>query len=142
MGHTSAMGLISSGFHLRMFQIAWDHVEVLSPGSFFIPSIFRFSHVQSYNFLLTYCPLTPSLSPPGERGRVSRILIPGDVVYADYAIGRFNLYGAEASQLKKSLVRLGELEVDILLPGHNQIVKSLPKGYILKTAMQWEAYLK
>jgi len=32
--------------------------------------------------------------------------------------------------------------VDILLPGHNQIVKGLPKGYILKTAKQWEPYLR
>jgi hydroxyacylglutathione hydrolase len=38
-------------------------------------------------------------------------------------------------------VRLGELEVDILLPGHNRIVKDLPKGYISKTARQWESYL-
>jgi glyoxylase-like metal-dependent hydrolase (beta-lactamase superfamily II) len=71
-----------------------------------------------------------------------KILIPGDVVYADYAIGRFDLYGADGSALKKSLIRLSELEVNILLPGHNQIVKGLPKGYILKTANQWEPYLK
>jgi hypothetical protein len=71
-----------------------------------------------------------------------KILIPGDVVYADHAIGRFDLYGADAPELKKSLMRLAELEVDILLPGHNQIVKGLPKGYILKTAKQWESYLK
>jgi hydroxyacylglutathione hydrolase len=70
-----------------------------------------------------------------------KTLIPGDVVYADYAIGRFDLYGARASQLKESLMRLGALEVDILLPGHNRIVKGLPKGYILETARQWESYL-
>lgn len=71
-----------------------------------------------------------------------KILIPGDVIYADYAIGRFDLYGADASELKKSLMRLAELEVDILLPGHNRTVIGLPKGYILKTANQWESYLK
>jgi len=70
-----------------------------------------------------------------------KALIPGDVVYADYAIGRFDLYGAKGSQLKESLLRLGKLEVDILLPGHNRIVKGLPKGYILETARQWESYL-
>ncbi len=73
--------------------------------------------------------------------RANRILIPGDVIYADHAIGRFDLYGANASDLKNSLLRLAELEVDILLPGHNQIVKNLPKGYIRKTARQWEPYL-
>ena len=83
-----------------------------------------------------------SLGSIGLYHRSLKILIPGDVVYADYAIGRFDLYGADASELKKSLLRLAELEVDILLPGHNQIVKGLPKGYILKTVKQWESYLK
>jgi hydroxyacylglutathione hydrolase len=70
-----------------------------------------------------------------------KILIPGDVIYADYAIGRFDLHGADAGELKKSLYRLAELEVDMLLPGHNQIVKSLPPDYVTKTAKMWEPYL-
>lgn len=70
-----------------------------------------------------------------------KILIPGDVVYADYAIGRFDLYSADASQLKESLNRLARLDIDILLPGHNQIMKGVPAGYIKKTAKMWEAYL-
>ena len=73
--------------------------------------------------------------------KTDKILIPGDVIYADYAIGRFDLHGADASELKKSLLRLAELKVDVLLPGHNEIVEKLPAGYILKTAKQWEAYL-
>jgi len=83
-----------------------------------------------------------SMGSIGLYHRPTKILIPGDVVYADYAIGRFDLYGADGPELKKSLMRLAELEVDILLPGHNQIVKALPKGYILKTAKQWEPYLR
>jgi hydroxyacylglutathione hydrolase len=83
-----------------------------------------------------------SMGSIGLYHRPMKILIPGDVVYADYAIGRFDLYGADAARLKESLMRLAELEVDILLPGHNQIVKGLPKGYILKTAKQWESYLR
>ncbi|MBW2039926.1 MAG: MBL fold metallo-hydrolase [Deltaproteobacteria bacterium] len=74
--------------------------------------------------------------------RPQLILIPGDVVYADYAIGRFDLHGANASQLRQSLMRLAELEVDILLPGHNRIVKGPPAGYIRETASQWEPYLR
>lgn len=70
-----------------------------------------------------------------------KILIPGDVVYADYAIGRFDLHGADADQLKKSLYNLAKLEVDTLLPGHNQIVKRLPPDYVMKTAKMWEPYL-
>ncbi|MBW2066324.1 MAG: MBL fold metallo-hydrolase [Deltaproteobacteria bacterium] len=73
--------------------------------------------------------------------RQGKILIPGDVVYADYAIGRFDLHNADGSVLKDSLKRLAELEVDILLPGHNRIVKGLPPGYILETLRQWEPYL-
>lgn len=70
-----------------------------------------------------------------------KILIPGDVVYADHAIGRFDLHGANPDQLKKSLYRLADLEIDMLLPGHNQIVKGLPPDYVRKTAKMWEPYL-
>jgi glyoxylase-like metal-dependent hydrolase (beta-lactamase superfamily II) len=70
------------------------------------------------------------------------VLIPGDVVYADYAIGRFDLYGASGVELEKSLLSLAELDVKILLPGHNRIVEDLPEGYILKTAKQWGPYLR
>lgn len=73
--------------------------------------------------------------------RKGRILIPGDVVYADYAIGRFDLHRANGSVLRDSLMRLAELEVDILLPGHNRIVKGLPQDYILETLRRWEPYL-
>jgi hydroxyacylglutathione hydrolase len=82
-----------------------------------------------------------SMGSIGLYHRPTKTLIPGDVIYADYAIGRSDLYGADAAGLKESLMRLAELEVDILLPGHNRIVKGLPKGYILKTAQQWEPYL-
>lgn len=81
---------------------------------------------------------------PGSIGlyhREKRVLIPGDVVYADNAIGRFDLHKADGAELKNSLMRLAELDVDILLPGHNRIVKDLPQGYILKTARQWEPHL-
>ena len=68
-----------------------------------------------------------------------RVLIPGDTVYADGAIGRFDLHGADPKALDASLVRLAELEVDILLPGHNDILESVPDGYIADTARQWAA---
>jgi hydroxyacylglutathione hydrolase len=83
-----------------------------------------------------------SMGSIGLYHRPMKILIPGDVVYADYAIGRYDLFGANGPELRKSLIRLAELGVDILLPGHNQIVKGLPKGYIQKTAKQWEPYLR
>ncbi|MBW1798028.1 MAG: MBL fold metallo-hydrolase [Deltaproteobacteria bacterium] len=73
--------------------------------------------------------------------RPEKILIPGDVVYADYAIGRFDLHGASGVQHKESLLSLAELDVDILLPGHNRIVEDVKPGYIMETAKQWEPYL-
>lgn len=73
--------------------------------------------------------------------REKKVLIPGDVVYGDYAIGRFDLFGANAQELKNSLSKLSKLEVDILLPGHNQIVKGLPSDYIFRTMKMWEPYL-
>jgi hydroxyacylglutathione hydrolase len=73
--------------------------------------------------------------------RNQKVLIPGDVVYADYAIGRFDLHGAEGSVLAKSLLRLADLEVDTLLPGHNRVVKGVKPGYIRDTAKQWAPYL-
>ena len=81
---------------------------------------------------------------PGSIGlynKSKKILIPGDVVYSDYAIGRFDLHGANGSDLKDSLLRLAQLEVDILLPGHNRVVTDLSPGYIADTARQWASYL-
>ncbi|MCD6296312.1 MAG: MBL fold metallo-hydrolase [Deltaproteobacteria bacterium] len=82
-----------------------------------------------------------SLGSIGLYYRPEKILIPGDVVYADYAIGRFDLYGASGAQHKASLLSLAELDVNILLPGHNRIVEDVKPGYIMETAKQWEPYL-
>jgi len=73
--------------------------------------------------------------------REARILIPGDVVYADHAIGRYDLHGASGPVLKRSLSALADLDVSILLPGHNRIVEGLPAGYIRRTEAQWAPYL-
>jgi hydroxyacylglutathione hydrolase len=82
---------------------------------------------------------------PGGIGLYNQLngtLIPGDVVYADHAIGRFDLHGAKANQLADSLMKLADLSVRVLLPGHNRIMKDVPDGYILKTAKQWASYLR
>jgi len=71
-----------------------------------------------------------------------KTLIPGDVVYADYAIGRYDLYGADPVQHLKSLTLLSELDVNMLLPGHNRIMDHVPDGYIKETVEQWGHYLK
>ncbi len=73
--------------------------------------------------------------------RQEKILIPGDVIYADYAIGRYDLHGADPAQHMNSLNRLAELDVTMLLPGHNRIMTNVPEGYIRDTATQWAGYL-
>ena len=70
------------------------------------------------------------------------VLIPGDVIYSDNAIGRFDLFGANPDALKKSLYLLAGMKVDVLLPGHNEIVRGLPDGYIKRVAKMWEPYLR
>ena len=71
----------------------------------------------------------------------NRVLIPGDTVYADYNIGRFDLYSADGNQLRRSLERLGQLDAEILLPGHNRILKEGAADSIGKTLARWEQYL-
>ncbi len=77
----------------------------------------------------------------GLYNAAEKILIPGDVVYADYAIGRFDLHGADPQQHKASLYRLAELEVEMLLPGHERVMETVPSGYLGETAKQWERYM-
>ena len=72
----------------------------------------------------------------------NKILIAGDVVYADYTIGRFDFFGSSAQELKSTLQFLSSLDVNILLPGHNQIMMDVPRGYLLETAKRWEPFLK
>lgn len=73
---------------------------------------------------------------------VEKILIPGDVVYADHAIGRYDLFGADPKQHLDSLRRLAGMDVKMLLPGHNRIMNSVPDGYIKETLEQWMSYLR
>lgn len=82
-----------------------------------------------------------SLGSIGLYCKALGLLIPGDVVYADHAIGRFDLYGAHGPTLARSLGLLADLDVKILLPGHNATVLNCPQGYIQRTLAQWEAYL-
>jgi len=67
--------------------------------------------------------LTPGHSP----GSVclywpeKKALFTGDVVFSQ-SIGRTDLPGGSGRQLKESIMRLAELDVDILCPGHGDVV--------------------
>jgi len=71
----------------------------------------------------------------------TKTLIPGDVIYADHAIGRYDLHGADAEQHLNSLTLLSEMNVKMLLPGHNSIMNNVPDGYIRETLEYWKGYL-
>jgi len=50
-----------------------------------------------------------------------KVLFSGDTVFA-YGIGRFDLPGGSLRALISSLARLLELDIEILLPGHGEVV--------------------
>lgn len=53
----------------------------------------------------------------------SRTVIPGDTVYADGGIGRWDLKGGDYRQLVASLERLAGLEAERMYPGHGPSVE-------------------
>jgi len=67
--------------------------------------------------------LTPGHSP----GSISlywpekKTLFTGDVVFSQ-SIGRTDLPGGSGKQLKESITRLAELDVEVLCPGHGDVV--------------------
>ena len=66
-----------------------------------------------------------------------RLFMSGDTIYADGAIGRYDLVSADPAQLKKSLELVAGLNVDILLPCHNRIVRSGASAMVKNTVLQW-----
>jgi len=58
-----------------------------------------------------------------------KILISGDTVFGKGSFGRVDL-GGNASMLLSSLEFLSKLNVDVLMPGHGDIVKSKGKKWI------------
>lgn len=71
----------------------------------------------------------------------NRFLMSGDTIYADGAIGRYDLYSADAGELKTSLEFIASLDIDVLLPCHNRIVRSGANPMIANTVRQWAPIL-
>ncbi len=71
----------------------------------------------------------------------NRLFLSGDTIYADGAIGRFDLVSADPLLLKKSLELIADLDIEILLPCHNRIVKSGAGPMIKNTVRQWAPML-
>ena len=70
-----------------------------------------------------------------------KLLISGDTIYADGAIGRYDLFSANPSDLKRSLELVGDMGIDILLPCHNRIVRCGADPMVKNTVDQWSPLL-
>jgi len=62
--------------------------------------------------------------------RAHRILFSGDTVFTNGGFGRFDFPGGSVKDLKASLNRLGELDVDELYPGHEMPVREKGSDHI------------
>ena len=74
-------------------------------------------------------------------GRQDKILICGDVIF-DQNTGRVDLPGGNADELKKSIEKLSQLEIEYLLPGHMNIVIGASKvehnfAFIKENVFRW-----
>jgi len=67
--------------------------------------------------------LAPGHSPDGVcfYSRENKVLICGDVVF-DHNTGRVDIPGGNADELRESIEKLSQLEIEYLLPGHMDIV--------------------
>jgi glyoxylase-like metal-dependent hydrolase (beta-lactamase superfamily II) len=72
----------------------------------------------------------------------TRAFFSGDTIYADYAIGRYDLASANAADLRASLEKIDGLGVDVLLPCHNRIVRGGAAPMIHETVKQWGPMLR
>lgn len=71
-----------------------------------------------------------------------KLFMSGDTIYADGAIGRYDLVSANPAALKQSLDLIAELGVDMLLPCHNRIVKGGAEPMVRNTVRQWAPLLR
>lgn len=66
----------------------------------------------------------------------SKILISGDTIFGDAAIGRTDMPGGDIAQLKKSLELLSKLKIEKILPGHG--APCLENGNaVIEQALDW-----
>ncbi len=71
-----------------------------------------------------------------------RWLFSGDTVFGYGAFGRVDLPGGNGIQLIASLERLLELEIDVLYPGHEDVIRSNVREHIEKAVEIAKAFLR
>ncbi len=74
-------------------------------------------------------------------GKEGKFLVCGDVMFV-VNTGRVDLPGGSAAQLKQSIERLSQLEIEYLLPGHTGIISGAQKvknnfEYIRENVFPW-----
>jgi hydroxyacylglutathione hydrolase len=70
----------------------------------------------------------------------SKVLFSGDTVFQDGSFGRTDLYGGDSSQLIGSIKKLTLLDVNIMYPGHGDIVNNNANDQIKLSLMMAEQY--
>jgi glyoxylase-like metal-dependent hydrolase (beta-lactamase superfamily II) len=69
-----------------------------------------------------------------------KILFSGDTVFQDGSFGRTDLYGGDSSQLIGSIKKLTLLDVNIMYPGHGDVVKKNANEQIKLSLMMATQY--
>jgi hydroxyacylglutathione hydrolase len=123
--HLETVGSFGPSTQWAMSRVDYDFVmKHLGPyGEFSKPAFFLQGGDLVIGDKIFQVILTPGHSP----GSIclywpeKKVLFTGDVVFSQ-SIGRTDLPGGSGKQLKESITRLAELDVDVLCPGHGEIV--------------------
>ncbi len=85
---------------------------------------------------------TPGHTPGGIclYNREAKILFSGDTVFSEGSFGRTDLYGGNASRLIESIKKLSLLEVEVVYPGHGDIIKNNAREQIKMSLMMASQY--
>ncbi len=123
--HLETVGSFGPGTRWAMSRVDYEFVlkYLGSPAGFPQPAFF----LQEGDLVIGDKAFQVILTPGHSPGSVclywpeKKALFTGDVVFSQ-SIGRTDLPGGSGRQLKESIMRLAELDVDILCPGHGDVV--------------------
>jgi hydroxyacylglutathione hydrolase len=123
--HLEMVGSFGPSTRWAMSRIDYEFVMkyIGSPVEFPKPAFF----IQEGDLTLGDKTFQAILTPGHSPGSISlywpekKVLFTGDVVFSQ-SIGRTDLPGGSGKQLKESISRLAELDVEVLCPGHGDVV--------------------
>lgn len=123
--HLEMVGSFGPSTRWAMSRIDYEFVMkyIGSPVEFPKPAFF----IQEGDLTLGDKTFQAILTPGHSPGSISlywpekKVLFTGDVVFSQ-SIGRTDLPGGSGKQLKESISKLAELDVEVLCPGHGEVV--------------------